>query len=124
MNMQTSTMHNRSLPLHEQQCQPQKGAPMPLPDAQALLAHIPGWALEPAGTAEPTHLKRTFQFHDFAATMAFANQVARMADEQDHHPDLHIGYGRCTVIWNTHSVGGLSISDFICAARTARFSPT
>jgi 4a-hydroxytetrahydrobiopterin dehydratase len=44
--------------------------------------------------------------------------VGFMANREDHHPDLEAGYGHCQVLWSTHDVGGLSLNDFICAART------
>lgn len=62
-------------------------------------------------------LEKTFRFADFHRTMAFANAVAYIAHTQDHHPDLHLGYGQCTVRWTTHDVGGLSASDFSCATQ-------
>ena len=62
-------------------------------------------------------LEKTYSFPDFHRTMAFVNAVAWIAHEQDHHPDLLVAYSRCTVNWSTHSVGGLSLNDFICAAR-------
>ena len=43
--------------------------------------------------------------------------VARLAQREDHHPDMNFGYNRCRVAWSTHSVGGLSMNDFICAAK-------
>jgi 4a-hydroxytetrahydrobiopterin dehydratase len=49
--------------------------------------------------------------------MAFVNVIAQIAHQQDHHPDLAVSYNRCTVTYTTHSVGGLSIKDFICAAK-------
>ena len=56
---------------------------------------------------------------------AFVNAVAWMVHAEDHHPDLHVGYNRCTVRWNTHSVAGISENDFICAAKTdATFART
>ena len=62
-------------------------------------------------------LEKTFRFKNFHDTMAFANAVAYIAHQQNHHPDLNISYSRCQLTWNTHSVGGLSRNDFICAAR-------
>ena len=62
-------------------------------------------------------LERTFKFADFHRTMAFANQVAAIADREDHHPQMVLEYGRCTVRFNTHSAGGVTRNDFICAAR-------
>lgn len=49
--------------------------------------------------------------------MAFVNAVAFIAHAQDHHPDLAVSYGKCTVRFNTHDVQGLSITDFDCATR-------
>lgn len=62
-------------------------------------------------------LEKTFRFKSFHETMAFANAVAYIAHQQDHHPDINLSFSRCKLIWNTHSVSGLSRNDFICAAR-------
>jgi 4a-hydroxytetrahydrobiopterin dehydratase len=62
-------------------------------------------------------LVRDFKFENFHATMAFVNAVAWIAHVEDHHPDLELGYGHCRVRFSTHSVGGLSENDFICAAK-------
>jgi len=64
------------------------------------------------------HLQKEFSFPDWAQAMAFANRVSDIAEEQNHHPDLHIGWGRVIVqIWS-HKVDGLTESDFIFAAKT------
>jgi 4a-hydroxytetrahydrobiopterin dehydratase len=60
---------------------------------------------------------RRFGFKNYYETIAFVNALAWVAHRQDHHPDLQVGYNRCTVTFSTHSVGGLSENDFICAAR-------
>ncbi len=74
-----------------------------------------GWALNEAG-----HLLRSYEFRDFAAALAFANRVGAIAEEQGHHPDLHVGWGRCGVeIW-THKIDGLTESDFYLAAKADR----
>lgn len=65
-------------------------------------------------------LTRTFKFKRYSQGPAFAVRVGEMADEQDHHPDLHIYYKKCVVDFTTHSAGGISKNDFICAARTDR----
>jgi len=62
-------------------------------------------------------LRRAFAFEDFYRTMAFVNAVAWIANAEDHHPDLEVGYNHCRVAFSTHSVGGLSENDFICAAK-------
>jgi len=85
-----------------------------------MLTQVPDWAIDasvPGGV-----LQRTFSFKDFHATMAFVNAVAWVAHQQDHHPDLNVSYNRCTLRWSTHSVNGLSLNDFICAARVDALS--
>ena len=73
----------------------------------------PEWRLD----AGRQLLTRDFKFDNFHATMAFVNAVAWIAHVEDHHPDLEVGYGHCRVTYSTHSVGGLSENDFICAAK-------
>jgi 4a-hydroxytetrahydrobiopterin dehydratase len=62
-------------------------------------------------------LEKTYRFRNFHETMAFTNAVAYIAHQQNHHPAIDITFGRCKVTFNTHSAGGLSRNDFICAAR-------
>ncbi len=79
-----------------------------------MAAHLPtapGWALLDGA------IQKRFDFADYHRTMAFVNAVAWIAHAEDHHPDVAFGYNRCTLRWNTHSVGGISINDFICAAK-------
>jgi 4a-hydroxytetrahydrobiopterin dehydratase len=61
-------------------------------------------------------LEKAFAFTSFHETMAFVNAVAWIAHREDHHPDLALSYGHCTVRFNTHAVDGISLSDFHCAA--------
>ncbi|MDR7093819.1 4a-hydroxytetrahydrobiopterin dehydratase [Hydrogenophaga laconesensis] len=61
-------------------------------------------------------LEKTYSFANFHETMAFVNALAWIAHREDHHPDLTLGYSRCTVRFNTHDVSGMSVSDFHCAA--------
>ena len=70
-----------------------------------------GWRLIDAA------LEKTFKFKNFYETMAFANALAFIAHAEDHHPDLAISYGQCIVRFSTHDVGGVSTSDFLCAAK-------
>ncbi len=63
-------------------------------------------------------LERSLSFADFHQVMAFVNALAEMVHGEDHHPDLALGYNRCTVRWQTHAVSGISENDFICAAKT------
>ena len=62
-------------------------------------------------------LEKSFRFANFHETMAFVNALAWVAHRADHHPDLAVSYGQCTVRFNTHDVNGISVSDFECAAR-------
>ncbi len=62
-------------------------------------------------------IQKRFDFADYHHTLAFVNALAWVAHAQDHHPDLLVSYNRCTVRFNTHSVGGISVNDFICAAK-------
>ena len=93
-------------------CQPLDGQPaMDDAEVQRRLAGAPGWALV-AGAIE-----KRYEFADYHRTMAFVNAVAWVAHREDHHPDLSVGYSRCSIRFSTHSVGGISINDFICAAK-------
>ena len=62
-------------------------------------------------------IQRSFRFNNYYQTIAFVNALAWVAHQQDHHPELEVGYKHCIVHYSTHSVGGLSENDFICAAR-------
>jgi len=65
-------------------------------------------------------LCRVFHFDNYGATIEFVNQVADIAEDQNHHPELVVNYKRCKVNYKTHSVGGISENDFICAAHIDR----
>jgi 4a-hydroxytetrahydrobiopterin dehydratase len=99
--------------LSKQLCRPLKGEEHRVSAAQSaeLLAQVASWRIEDAA------LQRDFRFADFHQTMAFVNALAWVAHQQDHHPDLSVGYNYCRVLFTTHDVGGLSLNDFICAAR-------
>jgi 4a-hydroxytetrahydrobiopterin dehydratase len=75
------------------------------------LRELAGW------TVSDNVLAKDFKFGNYYETMAFVNLVAWISHREDHHPDLFVGYNRCRVAYSTHSVGGLSKNDFICAAR-------
>jgi 4a-hydroxytetrahydrobiopterin dehydratase len=78
----------------------------------AALAALPGWR------AVDGALERRYEFVDYYDTIAFVNALAYVVHREDHHPDLAIGYNRCTVRFNTHSAGGITANDLICAAKT------
>ena len=101
--------------LASQHCIPRKGKEHALDGAgiEAMLKQLPGWHLANEGKA----IVKDFKFADFHHTLGFINAVGFMANREDHHPDLEAGYGHCQVLWSTHDVGGLSLNDFICAAR-------
>ena len=82
--------------------------------AAELLANLPqGWKL----AADGRSMSKDFRFQDFHHTLGFINAVGFMANHEDHHPDLEAGYGHCKLSWSTHDVDGLSLNDFICAAK-------
>ena len=81
----------------------------------AKLSALEGWKL--SGDGADVAIEKTFAFANYFDTMAFVNAVAFIAHAQDHHPDLAVSYGKCTVRFNTHDVQGLSVTDFDCATR-------
>lgn len=97
--------------LAQRRCRPQTGAALAAADVAVLLAQVPGWAVVDGA------LQRQIANSDYARLLSFVNAVAWLAQREDHHPELQLSWGRCTVRWHTHSVGGLSINDFICAAQ-------
>lgn len=94
------------------QCVPQSSA---LPDGELAdwLAQVPGWLPDATHKA----IARRFTFDNYYQVMAFANAVAEIAHAQDHHPDVVLSFNVATVSYSTHSVQGLSVNDFICAAQ-------
>ena len=102
--------------LRDRRCEPCEGGVDPLDRAQAedyLDKLADSWAIDADGRA----IECEFRFADFHRTMAFVNAVAWIAHGEDHHPDLEVGYNRCGVRYSTHAIGGLSVNDFICAAK-------
>ena len=84
-------------------------------EIEASLAPMKGWTL--SGEGSDVAIEKTYRFANYYETMAFVNAQALIAHQQDHHPDLSVHYNRCVVRLNTHDVGGLSATDFDCAAR-------
>jgi 4a-hydroxytetrahydrobiopterin dehydratase len=103
--------------LAHRHCRPVTGTALPAAEIAALIAQVPGWQLVDSA------LQKQFAFSDYARMISFVNAVAWLAQREDHHPDLHVVWGRCIVRWHTHSVGGLSINDFICAAQVDALAP-
>jgi 4a-hydroxytetrahydrobiopterin dehydratase len=105
--------------LSEKKCAPCEGGVKPLPPAEVkLLAKQlhKDWKI----AKDSRSLQRALKFKDFYRTMSFVNALAYIANSEDHHPDLEVGYGYCHVTYSTHSIGGLSVNDFICAAKLDR----
>jgi 4a-hydroxytetrahydrobiopterin dehydratase len=99
--------------LARKSCKACRGEVSRLDDSKVreYLAQLPGWTL--AGN----EIARTYAFKNYYETMAFVNATAWVSHHEDHHPDLEVGYNKCKVRYSTHSVGGLSEYDFICAAK-------
>ncbi|MDM0018518.1 4a-hydroxytetrahydrobiopterin dehydratase [Variovorax saccharolyticus] len=81
----------------------------------AGLARLEGWKL--TGDGKDVAIEKSFGFANYFETIAFVNALALVAHRQDHHPDLSVHYNRCVVRFNTHDVGGISATDFECAAQ-------
>jgi 4a-hydroxytetrahydrobiopterin dehydratase len=95
-------------------CQP--GAPKVAPEEQTeLLASIPAWDIVEVNGIP--HLKRVVKRKGWKPAVAFANQVAELADAEDHHPAILTEWGRVTIEWWTHAIKGLHRNDFIMAAK-------
>jgi len=101
--------------LAQKECVPCKGGVPPLEHerVQELLRELhDDWTIEQA-----YHLTRTFNFRNFADALAFTNRVGEIAETENHHPDIHLAWGRVKVeVW-THKIDGLTESDFIFAAK-------
>ncbi len=78
------------------------------------LAKLEGWVL--CGEGRTLAIEKTFDFSNYYETIAFVNALAFVAHVSDHHPEMVVSYNRCVVRFNTHDVGGLSSTDFECAA--------
>jgi len=98
--------------LLHRRCAAHPGQAMSAAEIENHLHEVSGWQARAAASIE-----KTFSFKDFHETMAFVNALAWISHVEDHHPELLVGYDRCVVRFNTHSVGGVSVNDFICAAK-------
>ena len=96
-------------------------APMLSPaDVEALLPSVPGWSV--VEVDGEMHLTRVFHFRNFAEALAFTNLVGAAAEAEGHHPGLLTEWGKVTVSWWTHAIGGLHRNDFVMAAKTSALS--
>jgi 4a-hydroxytetrahydrobiopterin dehydratase len=105
--------------LADRRCVPCEGGVTPYTEAEAraALAELDAaWELDAAAR----QIRRELRFKDFYRVMSFVNAVAHVANIEDHHPDLEIGYNYCRIRYTTHAIKGLSENDFICAAKIDR----
>jgi len=102
--------------LTQQKCIPCEvgGEPLKADEIAQVFPQLEGkWEV----TNEDKRLEREFKFKNFKIAMQFVNRVADLAESEGHHPDLHIHYNRVSIELWTHAVGGLSVNDFILAAK-------
>ncbi len=101
--------------LRNQKCKPLKGRENAVSSEMAhrLLSELSGWTF---GDGE-ADIGKEFRFPDFAHALAFVNAVGWIAEQENHHPDIELGWGKCSVRFSTHDVGGLSMNDFVAAAK-------
>ena len=101
-------------PLVQQKCVPCEGGVDPLDsdDIAIYLSHVEGWTVR-----DEKQLHKVLEFADFVELMAYVNQLAEVAEAEAHHPDFTVHYNRLEIsIW-THAIGGLSVNDFVLAAK-------
>ncbi len=97
-------------------CKPCEGGvePCTLPESESQLEQLQGWYL----THDGQRIRKDWTVKHFMAAMDFFNEVAKVAEDDGHHPDLHVaGYRNVSVELWTHAIGGLSENDFILAAK-------
>jgi 4a-hydroxytetrahydrobiopterin dehydratase len=102
--------------LAEKECIPCKGGVPPLAGEElgALQAQLGAdWRV-----IDGHHLEREYGFKNFKQALEFTNRVGEMAEAQNHHPDIHLAWGRVRVCVWTHKIDGLTESDFVFAAKT------
>ncbi len=100
--------------LANKECVPCRGGTPPLSgdEVSHLLRELDGWTVE-----QEYHLTRTYKLPDFAKSLAFVNRIGAIAEQQNHHPDIYLAWGKVRVeVW-THKIKGLTESDFIFAAK-------
>ena len=98
-------------------CVPCRGGVPPLKGAEleSLLKQVEGWKV-----AGEHHITKAFKFPDFRKALEFVNRVGELAEEQGHHPDIYLTWGKAEVTTWTHKIDGLTESDFILAAKIDR----
>lgn len=106
--------------LASKKCVPCRGGVPPLAgkELENLSKQLPYWKV-----VEAHHITRTYTFPDFKQALAFVNRVGDLAEEQGHHPDILLAWGKAEVTTWTHKIDGLTESDFILAAKTDKLYP-
>ncbi len=106
--------------LSQMKCVACRGTEPTLSDIQILeyQIRVPEWKVKKVDGMN--RLERVFKFKDFAEAIAFTDKIGAIAEEEDHHPLIITEWGRVTVNWWTHKIGGLHQNDFIMAAKTDR----
>lgn len=104
-----------TMDLTGQKCVPCEGGtkPMTAEEAKPYLEEVKNWKLEDDGKK----IEKKFKFRDFKEALAFVNNIGEIAEAEGHHPDIELGWGRVEVELSTHAIGGLSVNDFILAAK-------
>ncbi len=102
--------------LLQRSCIPYEGDQSPLDTQQELtfMAEIPSWSLQ---REEVHRIEREYSFSDFPTAIHFVRDLAEIAENEGHHPEIRICYDKVRLELHTHSVGGLSENDFIMAAK-------
>ena len=113
MSAKAPALDTRLLALASMHCR--EGAPaLGADELAAHVAALPGWI------HTDRRIEKTFLFANYHETVAFVNALAWIAHREDHHPDLSVHYNRCVVVFSTHSAGGVTLNDAICAAKAER----
>lgn len=104
--------------LNQARCVPCEGGVPPAADHEIAnyLIQLPRWQV--VDVLGIPHLTRRFAFDNFAHALAFTNRVGELAEQEGHHPALLTEWGKVTVSWWTHAIGGLHKNDFVMAAKT------
>lgn len=105
----------KTFDLASKRCLPCEGGIFPLPAGAVseYLRELPGWEM----VEDAKKIRKTYKFRRFTEGIAFVNRIAEVAEEEGHHPNLHVYYRKVIVELTTHAIGGLSLNDFIMAAK-------
>jgi 4a-hydroxytetrahydrobiopterin dehydratase len=99
--------------LVRKKCKPCEGGVAPMTEVEIgrMLKGLQGWEFKDG------MIRKTYEFKNYYQTTAFVNATAWISHREDHHPDIELGYNKCTVSYMTHAIKGISENDFICAAK-------